>query len=209
VTAIAAQQERPLALLTRPWFWVIFVASLWVVPLIKGLGAEFPDPIPGYDTEALAFELATDEGRRVSLADLRGNLVLVAELPLANAVEAEAAIESLRVRRKRLRGLGSLAVNVMLAHGAGADPLAAAIDENRARKPTNVFLLDEGRATFERLCIEAGHADARILLFDRHGRLRGAYGAGEEELDRCVAATGQLANWSGSDPPIGEPVRYQ
>ena len=211
---------RPLPVLTRPWFWVLLVGALFGIPLIKGLGAKPPDPLPGMDREPSTFELPDEHGRRVALADLAGQIVLLGELPLANAAQSELAMRALGTLRMRLRGLGSAVVFVSLAHGGDAATLSALLDAWTARKPVNVFLLDEGRKVLERLRTEAGSPSADFLLYDTHGRLRGLYGLGgreapssdaggaawdaahQAEIDRLVQQTGQLANWAGSDPAL-------
>lgn len=216
-----APPARPLTLLTRPWFWLLFVGLLFSVPLIKGLGAGYPQPLPGVERARTDFELPDEQGQPVRLADLAGHLVVLTELPLANAVQSGQSMAALQALRKRLRGLGSAVVFVSLAHGADAAALSALLDEWTARKPVNVFLLDDGRAVLERLREEAGSASADFLLYDTHGRLRGVYGlaasdrpmsaqgeaarqaldeANQTEIDRLVQEAGQLANWAASDP---------
>ncbi len=122
-----------------------------------------------------------------------------------------------------LRGLGSAVVFVSLAHGADAAALSALLDDWSARKPVNVFLLDDQRIVLEQLRAAAGSASADFLLYDTHGRLRGLYGIAEAtrsidsraaaevtawddrnqaEIDRLVRDAGQLANWAASDPAL-------
>lgn len=203
--------DPPLAILTRWWFWLAVLGLLWSFPLVKSLGAKFPDPLPGIDSDPVEFTLTDIDGRQVSPADLDGYLKLVSELPLANRAEAEATLAWMRRLRTRLRGLGSSVVYVTLCQGgtpADVVDLLAAADE--PRKPVNVYLMDDDRATMAWLRREAGSETADILLLDRHGRVRGVFGRREgearmsdDEVDRLVAATGQLANWVGEDPTPG------
>jgi hypothetical protein len=210
------------AVFARPWFWVLFVGVLFSVPLIKGLGAELPDPLPGMDRAPSEFELSDESGQLVHLSDLAGYLVIATELPLASGSAREYTMKSIRALRRRLRGLGSAVVFVVLCHGGGPDDLSALLDEWTARKPVNVFLLDTDREAMLDLRSEGGSASADWFLLDRHGRLRGAYGvpmldqpnderaqaqrlvAVEAETDRLVMDAGQLANWAGSDTPPNE-----
>jgi hypothetical protein len=209
--------DRPLPILARPWFWALLIGSLFSVPLIKSLGAELPPPLPGMDSDPVRFTLPDDKGRDVSLSDLRGHLVLVTEMPLANAPERDSALRSTRALRKRLRGLGSAVIYLSLAHGGRAEVLSDLIDEATARKPVNVFLLDEDHGTMDGLRALGHSSSADYFLLDRHGRIRGVYdlahapfsenpeaqkqrnAADQEELDRLVADAGQLANWAASD----------
>ena len=213
------------AFLAKPWFWALFVGVLFCVPLIKGLGAELPEALPGLDRLPSEFELADENGELVSLADLQGYLVVATEMPLASGSGREHTMRTLRSLRRRLRGLGSAVVFVSLCHGGEARDLTALLDKWTARKPVNVFLLDPERQTTADLRHEAGSESADWFLLDRHGRLRGAYGvapvnqpqnmdaqaeaqrlvAVDAEMDRLVWQAGQLANWAGSDTAPGGP----
>lgn len=212
-----APPPRGPALVAKPWFWALFVGVLFVLPLIKGLGAEFPDPLPGADGPAMEFALPDEHGELVSLADLQGYLVIVTELPLANGQVRETTMRGLRALRKRLRGLGSTVVFVSLCHGGEASELTQLLDTWTARKPVNVFLLDEDHAVMDELRAYGKSPSADWFLIDRHSRIRGVYGveeaeaslagealernttANEAEVDRLVVQAGQLANWMGSD----------
>lgn len=203
---MTAAPRRPLPILSRPWFWVLLIGALFSVPLIKGLGAERPEPLPGWDAEPLTLRLPDETGRETTLTDLSQHLVLVTDLPLANAVASDEAFARLRTVRKRLRGLGDAVVYLVLAHGGDVPALLRLLDRMTAHKPSNVFLLDEDRTTLDRLREQAGSPAADWILLDRHGRARGVYGPGEAEVDRLAADAGALANWIGEDPEPGQPV---
>lgn len=196
----AAPRRAPLGLLARWWFWPLFIAVLFSFPLIKGLGARLPDAPPGVDNAPMHFELPDDQGRVVSRADLAGHLLVITELAYLNVAQHDEPLKRLRELRKRLRGLGSTVVFVVMAHGATPDELAAFVDEHTARKPQNVWLVDEDRAVFTALCRDARAPSARMLLLDSHGRLRALYGEDPAELDTLVTTAGILANWRGADP---------
>lgn len=196
---------RPLPIAGRLWPWLLLVGTLFSLPLLKNLEAELPDPLPGIDTTPLTFSLPTETGEQVSLSDLAGHLLVITELPLANRSQIDATFAGIRHVRKRLRGLGSMVVFVMLCHGGDAEQLSLLLDEKRARKPVNVFLLDQGRATSSWLRRQAGSESAEFFLADRHARLRGLYHNTEEAVDRLVSSAGQLANWIESDPAPDNP----
>jgi peroxiredoxin len=165
----------------------------------------------------MEFELPDEHGKLVSLANLAGYLVIVTELPLANGQVRETTMRGVRALRKRLRGLGSTVVFVSLCHGGQAADLTALLDTWTARKPVNVFLLDDERAVMDELRAYGRSPSADWFLIDRHARIRGAYGveeaeaslvgdalarntaANRAEVDRLVYQAGQLANWMGSD----------
>lgn len=197
--ALPSMPSRATRFLGRPWPWLLLVATLFSLPLLKG-GRDLPPVPPGLDRPPFELELPDEQGRLVSLAQLRGHLVVIGELPLANRAEAERGIDAFHALRKRLRGLGSAVVYLLLCHGGDAETLGALLDERRARKPVNVFLLDEQRVVAGRLRRHAGSETADLFLIDRHGRLRVLEAATPDGIDRLVHTTGLLANWAGADP---------
>ena len=198
--AAGGRPGRWLRLLTSPWAWLLIVAIGFAIPLIKALRAEFPPPLPGMDRPGQDSTLPDDAGASRSLAELRGHIVVVTALTLANSVERDAAFDGLRRLRKRLRGLGTEVAFFTICSGGDAAALGALLDEKKARRPTELYLLDAGGEEFARLARAGGSASAAFLLFDRHGRVRGAYGDSQGELDRLVEQAGQLANWEAQDP---------
>ena len=191
--------------LTSPWAWLLILAAGFAIPLIKALRAELPPPLPGADRPAQQSELPDDSGAPRSLAELRGHLVIVSPLPMANAVERDAAFDGLRRLRKRLRNLGREVAFYTVCSGGDAASLGALLDAKKARRPTELYLLDAGGEEFERLARNSGAASASFVLLDRHGRARGVYGESQAELDRLVEQAGFLANWVEQDPPDGPP----
>ncbi len=157
--------------------------------------------LPGVHRAPLDCELPDERGAPVSLASLRGRLAVVLPLSLANATEREAALRGILALRKHLRGLDQALTVLVLCRAGGPAELSPLLDAHKARKPANLFVLDEGGAAFERLCTEADAPSAAALLLDRHGRARGAYGDSDAEQERLIAETGQIANWLDEDPP--------
>ncbi len=198
---------RPLAVLTKPWFWVLFIGSLWGLPLLRALSAELPDPVPGYEGTAVSGSFRDEFDRQVELTDLHGHLIIVAELPMVEEKARASSFEDLRVLRKRVRGLSPVVAFAVMVSGGDTRTLSQFLDEKRARKPSNVFLIDESGRGFQALRQQGGNPDADYLLLDRHGRIRGTYTAGETGMDQLATDAGQLANWIGSDPAPGEPIR--
>lgn len=184
----------------KPWFWLILVGTLFSLPFFKNANAGLPDPLPGIDSAPLEFSLPGEDGRQVALSDLREHLLVITELPLASGTQTEATFAGIRRLRKRLRGLGSMVVYVVLCHGGSPDMLTQLLDAKVARKPVNIFLLDEDGARCSWLRREAGSQSADFFLLDRHARLRGLYENTEADIDRLVLHAGQLANWAASDP---------
>jgi hypothetical protein len=199
--------ERPLALLGRPWFWCLFIGGLWGLPLLVALNKKFPDPVPGHESPAVAGSFVDEFGHAVTFAGLQGHLVIVAELPMAEEQSREGAFQDLRVLRKRVRGLQPVMTFAVLVRVEDTETLSLYLDEKRARRPSNVYLIDADGTGFGDMVERGGDPGARFFLLDRHGRMRGAYGADTASMDQLSVDAGQLANWLGSDPPPGEPIR--
>jgi len=200
----AGAPQRPLALVAKPWFWIVVIGGLWMLPLVKSLGAKLPDPLPGEDAAPVTFAAVDEDGDRVALADLAGYLVLACHVSAADETESSRMLGLFQEVRSRLRGLGSSVVYlVLLSDGEPAD-LTAILDHGSRRRPSHVALLDadgSAAAALARAAADLGSAETPgFFLLDTHGRLRGAYTAEERALDRLVTEAGQLANWRAQDP---------
>ena len=187
-------------MLARWWFWALLIGVAFSIPLIKALTSKLPPKLPGLERAPTDAELPDESGAPVTLASLRGRLVVLMPLSLANETEREVAMRDILGLRKRLRGLDQALYVLVLCRGGDAADLSPLLDLHKARKPSNLFVIDEDGAVFDRLCKEAGAPSAAALLLDRHGRVRGAYGETEAERARLIAETGQIANWVGEDP---------
>lgn len=186
-------------MLQRWWFWAALIAALWSFPLIKSFTAPLPPRLPGEDGPSLSASLPDERGGTTDLSLLRNRVLVVTPLPLAEARARDLTWEELVKLRKRLRGLDKALEYVVLAQGGAADDLKAWLDEHRAPRPELHFAMDADGATWRRLASQADAPSAEFLLLDRHGRVRGAYGAEPAEIDRLVEHAGQLSNWIGED----------
>ncbi|HIG12443.1 MAG: hypothetical protein ABGY71_00275 [bacterium] len=192
--------------MTRPWFWIVVLCIAWSVPLIKSLGAEYPDPPAGVERAAEIVALNDADGLPVTLANLKGHLVVVHSLDLAQPQATEADFVAFREMRDRLRGLGSSVVHIILCAGGDAEQVVALIDSKTARRPGNLFLLDPGWKTRTRLRTGCANEEPALILLDRHGRRRGDFVRSPEDLDRFAQTISLLANWLGSDPEPGTAI---
>ena len=199
-----------LSFVERPWFWIVVVGALWLVPFVKSLGAELPDALPGMQGVPVVLSAQAENGAQVALADLGGYLVLATSTSLADGEATDRALTELRKLRKRMRGLGSSVVYLVLVLDAERAELKPLLDANRLRKPTEVFLIDAEGHALEALRAASGpvrraqEGAPAYFLIDTQGRMRGAYGSTAGALDRLVTDAGQLANWRASDPLLGE-----
>lgn len=193
-----SERRAPLALFQRWWFWVAVLAVLWSFPLIKALRAPLPPRLPGEDGPSLDASLPDELGGTTTLAELRGTVLILTPLPLTEARARDLTWEELVKLRKRLRGLDQALEYVVLGQGGAAEDLHDWLQEHRAPRPELHFGLDDG-ATWRQLAAQADAPGAEFLLLDRHGRIRGAYGAEPAEIDRLVTHAGQLCNWPAQD----------
>lgn len=180
---------------------MLVVGVMFSVPLVKSLRKEMPDRLPGEDTTPLVLQLPDETGAAFELASVRGRIVVLTSLPLANSTARDETFDGIRTLRKRLRGLADAVHYVVLCKGGDAAALSVLLDKRHARKPTVHYVLDAEGRELDRLRKAAGAPSAVFLLLDRYSRVRGVYADTPSDLDRLVTHTGQLANWPGQDPP--------
>lgn len=191
----------------HPLFWILLIGGLWALPLFRSLNATLPEPLPGSDSTPLSLQVIPTEGGELGLSKLSGHLLLLSDLPLANAVTTEASFAKLRGLHMKLRAMAPLLRYLVYCHGGSKEDLKALLDRKTARKPSHDFLLDPNREGWDEILRQAQSPSAHYLLIDRHGRLRGIYGGETTEISRLVREVGQLGNWVGQDPPLGEPIQ--
>jgi hypothetical protein len=199
--------DAPLAIIEKPWFWGVFICCLVLFPLAKSLLSGYPDPPLGHDSDPVELSFMGHDGRQVSIADLEGYLLVVSELPIGNEEQFEAAFENWRELKKRLKGLGFAVNYVQLVHGGSPEELIVLLEQKKAEKVSNIFMMDPERKGLAKLR-KLGLAPASdFFLLDSHGRMRGVYPTTPAGLTQMVFSAGVLANWRGSDPALGDPIR--
>jgi hypothetical protein len=200
---VLSAARGPLPILQRWWFWAALIAALWCFPLYKSLTAPLPPRLPGEDGPPLSATLPDELGGTTDLSLLHNRVLVLTTLPLAEAHARDVTWEELVKLRKHLRGLDKALEYVIFAQGGAAEDLKGWLDEHRAPRPELHFAIDADGAAWRRLAEQAGAPSAEFLLLDRHGRVRGTYGADPADIDRLIEQTGQLSNWIGEDrqPP--------
>ena len=199
--------KRPLPIQDKPWFWALLILTLVSFPLVKSRLSGFPEPPPGHDSDPVELSFQGYDGRTVSVADLKGYLLVVSELPIGSKEQFEQTFDEWRVLKKRLKGLGFAVAYVQLVHGGDAAQLKALLAEKKGEKVSNIYMMDPERQGIARLRKLGSAPASEFFLLDSHGRMRGTYPTTEGGLTRLVFAAGVLANWRGSDPELGQPIR--
>jgi hypothetical protein len=196
--------QRIAARLTgSPWFWTLFVAAVFTLPLVRSVRRALP-PAPPVLGSFPAFALVDQAGNPVRETALRGHLV-VAEFTTAAAL-AEGGSPLAKLQR-RVRNTGE-AVHLVsfvdttsrppsagptlaaLAKGAGAGAWRWTLAGGDV-KPLEAATLKALRAP------EGGTLAGRLLLLDARGRMRRLGAPSPDEIDLMMRDTGLLVNMEG------------
>jgi hypothetical protein len=203
-SGVPAAPQRVAAWLTgSPWFWALFVAAAFTLPLVRSVRRALP-PAPPVLGSFPAFALVDQAGNPVHETDLRGHLV-VAEFTTASAL-AEGGSPLAKLQR-RVRNTGE-AVHLVsfvdttskvpsaglaladLAKGAGAGAWRWTLAGGDVR-PLETATLKALRAP------EGGTLAGRLLLLDARGRVRRRGAPSPDEIDLMMRDTGLLVNMEG------------
>jgi hypothetical protein len=196
--------QRIAARLTgSPWFWALFVASAFTLPLVRSVRRALP-PAPPVLGSFPAFALVDQAGNPVRETALRGHLV-VAEFTTAAAF-AEGGSPLAKLQR-RVRNTGE-AVHLVsfvdtTSRSPSAGPTLAALAKGAGAgawrwtlaggdvKPLEAATLKALRAP------EGGTLAGRLLLLDARGRMRRLGAPSPDEIDLMMRDTGLLVNMEG------------
>ena len=200
VRAAAPVAQRIAARLTgSPWFWAVFVACAFALPLVRSLARPLP-PAPAVLGTLPAFALTDQYGKAVTDASLRGTLVL-AEFVSADRLSGRPT--PLAELQKRVRNTGqALRLVSFVDLAPGAPPLADLAGHAGAAEPR--WTLAGGDLAPVEAAIRTaagGRADVPLfgylLLADAHGRIRRVEAPAKENVDRIMRDIGLLANMEG------------
>lgn len=196
--------QRIAARLTgSPWFWALFVAAAFTLPLVRSVRRALP-PAPPVLGSFPAFALVDQAGNPVRETALRGHLV-VAEFTTAAAF-AEGGSPLAKLQR-RVRNTGE-AVHLVsfvdtTSRSPSAGPTLAALAKGAGAgawrwtlaggdvKPLEAATLKALRAP------EGGTLAGRLLLLDARGRMRRLGAPSPDEIDLMMRDTGLLVNMEG------------
>lgn len=196
------------AAVSRPTTWILFVGTLWAIPLGRSLTRDLPAP-PAMLGQLPAFELTTENGETLTPMSARGRMWIV-QFATLDAVQDDTAWVAAHLRlQHRLRFMSDsariLTVTVdpehdtrerlaafslmhrvnpaqwTMATGRTADLHAALSDElrqQRAEVPADATLATTGY----------------FVLIDPDLRVRGYYPPDQAGMDALIADCGLIAN---------------
>jgi cytochrome oxidase Cu insertion factor (SCO1/SenC/PrrC family) len=181
-------------------FWVLFVGTLFALPLGRSLARTLPDAPPMLG-EVEPFELQDQYGHAVTMPQLRGKVWALAFM--SASAQSGVPIEAQRSIVYRTRNLGGAFRLVTITTTPDDDTEAVRKETMERYLQTSApwAFLGGPRAQVERAsaAILAPHAPAemgdRILLVDQHLRLRGTYSSDRAGLDRLMQDIGYVTNF--------------
>ncbi|MGZ6988150.1 MAG: hypothetical protein ACXVH0_04235 [Thermoanaerobaculia bacterium] len=214
VAAAAYKQEwkfpqRIAARLTgSPWFWALFVAAAFALPLVRSVRRALP-PAPPVLGSFPAFSLVDQAGNSVGEADLRGHLVVAEFTTAAALVEGGSPLAKLQ---RRVRNTGEAVhlisfVDMPSPSSASSTPAEgptlAALAKGAGAGAWRWTLAGGDVRLLEAATLKALHAPeggtlaGRLLLVDARGRVRRLAAPTPDEIDRLMRDLGLLGNMEG------------
>jgi hypothetical protein len=192
--------QRVAARLTgSPWFWGVFVAVAFSLPIARSLVRPLPEAPPVLGVLP-AFALTDQYGHAVTDASLKGTLVL-AEFVSAERLSGRPT--PLAELQKRVRNTGqALRLVSFVDQTPGAPPLVDLAGHVGAAAPRWTLAggdLEKVEAAIRRAA--GGRADVPLygylLLADAHGRIRRVEAPTRDNVDTIMRDIGLLANMEG------------
>jgi hypothetical protein len=188
-------------------FWVVFVGVLFALPMGRSLARTLP-PAPPVLGEVRPFELEDQYGHVVGSQQLVGHVWVVAQLPPEGAITHDAAIETVRTVIHRTKNLGPLFHMVTLPEDEATAPSEVdrrTLVEKYCSSSQLWSYLGGNPGALGRVkrsiyeSVELGGVGGTLgpgalLLVDRRGAIRGAYGADKASIDRMMSDTSYIAN---------------
>jgi len=199
LSATALPQRIAAAATGSPWFWGVFVAIAFSLPIARSLVRPLPAAPPVLGVLP-AFTLTDQYGKAVTDASLKGTLVL-AEFVSAERLSGKPT--PLAELQKRVRNTGqALRLVSFVDEAPGTPPLADLAEHAGATAPRWTLLggdLEKAEAAIRRAA--GGRADVPLygylLLADAHGRIRRVEAPTRENVDGIMRDIGLLANMEG------------
>lgn len=187
-----------------PWFWALFVAAVFTLPLVRSVRRTLPPAPPVLGTFP-AFALVDQAGNPVRETDLRGHLIVL-EFTSADALAAGGS--PLAKLQRRVRNTGESVhlvsfVDTAMTSTASASPALASLAKNAGAGAWRWTLAGGDVKPLEAATLKALHAPedgilaGRLLLLDGRGRIRRLGAPSPDEIDLMMRDTGLLVNMEG------------
>jgi protein SCO1/2 len=203
--------ERVARLLTKPWFWVVFVVLAFAVQIGRAVSRPLPKP-PALHLPLPAFTLTDQRGQPFGLADLKGK-VWVADFVFTSCpTVCPKLTRKMREIQHRARNLGDVFHLVTFSVDPANDTpavLAAYAAEYHADtrrwtfltgpletvEPTVIkgFKIAMGKEDVGQGMFSIFHGE-KLVLVDRDGNIRGYYDADDEGTAALLGDIGLIAN---------------
>ena len=200
VGGVPAFPQRVAARLTgSPWFWALFVAAVFTLPLVRSVRRALPAAPPVLGTFP-PFALVDQAGKRFVDADLRGHLVFL-EFTSAEAVASKGS--PLARLQRRVRNTGEAVHLVSFVAGAADSGALATLAKNAGAGAWRWTLAGGDVQALEAAALLALHAPeggtltGRLILLDGKGRIRRLGSPSPDEIDLMMRDTGLLVNMEG------------
>ncbi len=184
------------------WFWAVFVAAAFALPLVRSVRRALP-PAPPVLGSFPAFALVDQTGNPVNESDLRGHLIVAEFTTAAALAEGGSPLAKLQRRVRNTGEVVHLVSFVDTTRSSPADPTLAALAKGAGAgawrwtlaggdvKPLEVAALKALGAP------EGGTLADRLLLLDARGRMRRLGAPSSDEIDLMMRDTGLLVNMEG------------
>jgi hypothetical protein len=190
------------------WFWALFVAAAFTLPLVRSVRRALP-PAPPVLGSFPAFSLVDQAGNSVGEADLRGHLVVAEFTTAAALVEGGSPLAKLQ-RRVRNTGEAVHLISFVDMSSFSSDsspptggPTLAALAKGAGAGAWRWTLAGGDVRPLEAATLKALHAPeggtltGRLLLVDARGRVRRLAAPSPDEIDHLMRDTGLLVNMEG------------
>jgi hypothetical protein len=197
---LSSLPQRAAARLTgSPWFWAVFVAAVFTLPLIRSVRRALPPAPPVLGTFP-AFALVDQAGNPVRETDLRGHLVV---LEFTSADGLAAGGSPLAKLQRRVRNTGESVHLVSFVDMPSVSPALASLAKNAGAGAWRWTLAGGDVKPLESATLKAlqapegGSLAGRLLLLDARGRIRRLGAPSPDEIDLMMRDTELLVNMEG------------
>jgi hypothetical protein len=201
-SAFAAFPQRVAARATGSrWFWALFVAAAFALPLVRSVRRALP-PAPPVLGSFPAFALVDQAGHPVRDTDLLKHLVIAEFTTAAALAEGGSPLAKLQ-RRVRNTGEAVHLVSFVDTSSSPSGPTLAALAKGAGAGAWRWTLAGGDIRSLEAAALKAigapegGTLAGRLILLDARGRVRRLGAPTPAEIDLMMRDTGLLVNMEG------------